>query len=63
MPNTFWNNVRSVFGDNKLTWLLPIKPAVKCNYLEMLYTKEQIEVIKSENAGFIENIFDDPTDE
>ena len=35
-------NARQIFGDNYLTWFLPIQSKIKANYLEALYKYEEI---------------------
>lgn len=62
-PDTFESHLRQIFGKNKWTWLLPIRPEIRCNYIEMLYTEHQIEEINENSGEFIENALDNPTEE
>ena len=42
MPGEFWSNLSHVFGSDCVCYLLPTKPRVIANYLELLYTDYEI---------------------
>jgi len=49
--------LRSIYGTNQLLWALPIKPDLKANYLENLYSYTELLNYKRENKTFRENEF------
>lgn len=42
---TFWQNAEQFFGKDYWWWLMPTHPSIKINYLERLYTKNQLKQI------------------
>jgi hypothetical protein len=46
---------KQVFGDNKWLWFIPSKPDINSNYLELLYTIDDLDQIKLKKTGYLEN--------
>jgi len=42
-PQSFFNNLKSMIGQDYLYWPLPTYPLLNVNYFEKLYTYKQIE--------------------
>lgn len=42
---SFWDNCENFFGKDHWWWLIPTHPCLKINYLERMYTKNQLRQI------------------
>ena len=51
-------NAKLMFGQDKYWWLLPTHPALKINYLERLWDREELKQIVTQGLGFEEQEWD-----
>ncbi|EGR28672.1 zinc finger family protein, putative [Ichthyophthirius multifiliis] len=61
MPDSFMNLFKQIFGNNVISWFFPIQPQLNSNYMELIYTQNNIKTIIKENIQFPEQQFNDQT--
>ena len=54
----FMDNMEYLFGKDSYSWLIPTHPCIKVNYLERLYTKNQLRQILRAGMEFDEDEWD-----
>lgn len=57
LKGTTFEKISYVFGNNYLTWWLPIPSKLDAHYLEILYNLRDLERIKAEKLLFYEDSF------
>ncbi|KRX00237.1 hypothetical protein PPERSA_10736 [Pseudocohnilembus persalinus] len=57
--NHFWKNFKQIFGNNYIYWFLPLEgKLIDINYLELLYTEEELEYQQQNNLNvYLEDVF------
>jgi palmitoyltransferase len=59
-PGDFWRNLEELFGANKASWILPVRPYLRINALEMLHYLTEIDGDNDSQIALERQIIKDP---